>query len=75
MSEQEDQFRAIALGELQQNEEFQCASKAAAIAIATCFGMLKHYGIESATGLVFVCDAGEKVATVMAEPHLREHLR
>lgn len=77
MNEQEDrQFRAIAMGELNQNPEFREVAMLAADNAAGMFTLLKRYGIESEEEVTFVCEvSGVPCLTITMHPHMRDHFR
>jgi hypothetical protein len=75
MNEREEiQFRAIAMGELSESQEWQEVTAKAADYSAGMFALLKRYGIESTEGITFVCGTtGAPCLTITMESHLREH--
>lgn len=76
MDERENQeFKAIAMGALMENEQFRDVAAMAADNAAGMFKLLKRYGIESGESITFICENGIPCLTIIMEPHLREHFR
>jgi len=74
-NEEEEQFRAIAMGELSSNREWQHINQDMAELAIRAYSMMKKYGIESLNGVMFVCESDIPVFTVEFTPHARDHMR
>lgn len=72
---EEEQFKAIAMGNLAENPEWEELCHMSAMYSIKVFAMLKRYGIESIEHVTFACDGGVPVLRIEMQEHMRDHLR